>query len=111
MPMDPPHRAYRVRLHPAARTDLLRIADGIARRSGRAAAQRRLEAFAEALRGLARTPHKGSLRDGIAPGLRAVPAAGRGVVAFVVDDAAGEVRVIAISYAGSDWIGRVTERS
>lgn len=106
----PPPRPYAVRLHPGARDDLIRIAEGIAARAGRAAAERRLDAFATALRQLGLTPRKGSLRDEILPGLRAIPAAGRGVVAFVVDEAAGEVRVLAISYAGSDWLGPVRDR-
>lgn len=92
------------------RSDLARIADGLAEHSGWELAERRLEAFREALRRLAHTPHKGTVRNEIAPGLRAIPAAGRGVIAFIVDDVAREVRVIAISYAGSDWIGRAVLR-
>jgi hypothetical protein len=62
------------------------------------------------IRSLALTPHKGSIRDGIAPGLRAIPAAGRGVVAFTVDDAARCVLVKVVGYAGSDWIGQAARR-
>jgi plasmid stabilization system protein ParE len=101
---------YAVRLHPSVRGDLARIARGLAEHSGPDLALRRLDAFAAALRRLALTPHKGTLRDEIAPGLRAIPAAGRGVIAFVVDDERREVRVIAIGYAGSDWVGRAVLR-
>jgi toxin ParE1/3/4 len=105
--LEPP---YAVRLHPAVRSDLDRIAGGLAEHSGWQVAERKLEAFAEALRRLALMPHKGTVRDEIAAGIRAIPAAGRGVVAFVVDDAAREVRVMAIGYAGSDWVSRAASR-
>jgi toxin ParE1/3/4 len=105
--LEPP---YAVRLHPAVRSDLDRIAGGLAAHSGWQVAERKLEGFAEALRRLALTPHKGTVRDEIAPGIRAIPAAGRGVVAFVVDDEAREVRVMAIGYAGSDWVSRAASR-
>jgi plasmid stabilization system protein ParE len=103
-------RSYTVSLHPAARRDLLRIADGLAAHSGRDVAERKLADFAEAMRRLSLTPHKGSIRHEIAPGLRAIPAAGCGVVAFVVDDDARAVRVVAIGYGGSDWLGRAARR-
>ncbi|CAN5777749.1 hypothetical protein BH23PSE1_BH23PSE1_14000 [soil metagenome] len=61
------------------RGDLARIADGLAAHPGGAVAERNLDAFAEALRRLARTPHKGTIRSEIGPGLRAIPATGRGV--------------------------------
>ena len=51
-----------------------------------------------------------AVRDAIAPGLRAIPAAGRGVIVFMVDDAARLVLVKAIGYAGSDWVGRARRR-
>ena len=99
-----------MRLHPAVRDDLERIAEGLADYAGPEVAARKLEAFADALRRLALTPHKGTIRDAIAPGLRAIPAAGRGVIVFMVDDAARLVLVKAIGYAGSDWVGRVRRR-
>ena len=70
----------------------------------------KLDAIAAVIRTLAHTPHKGTIRDAIAPGLQAIPAAGRGVVAFTVDDAAQRVLVVAIGYAGPDWVGRATRR-
>ena len=92
------------------RRDLARIADGLARHSGWEVAERKLDAIAAAIRTLARTPHRGTIRDEIAPGLRAIPAAGRGVVVFIADDAARRVLVKAIGYAGSDWIIRAARR-
>jgi plasmid stabilization system protein ParE len=95
-----------VRLHPAVRDDLARIAEGLARHSGREVALAKLDAIAAAIRTLARTPHKGTIRDKIAPRLRAIPAARRGVAAFTMDDATRRVLVMAVGCAGSDWVGR-----
>lgn len=101
---------YRVRFHPAVRKDLETIARLIAEHSGREAAEARLAEIEAAVRRLEETPHKGTLRHEIAAGLRAIPAGRRAVVAFVVDDAAEEVRVYAVSYGGADWISRVRTR-
>lgn len=79
-------------------------------RAGREAAERKLGEIAEAIGTLAHTPHKGSIRDAIAPGLRAIPAARRGVAAFTVDDASGCVTVQAVVYGGADGTGRVVAR-
>ena len=56
-------------------------------------------------------PHKGSIRDEIAPGLRAIPAGRRAVIAFTVDDTAKEVFIRGVSYGGADWVGRSRSRS
>jgi plasmid stabilization system protein ParE len=101
---------YAIRFHPAVRDDLEAIAEGIAARAGHATAERKLVEIAAAIRTLADTPHKGSIRDTIAPGLRAIPAARRGVVAFTVDDASSCVTVQAIVYGGADWAGRAARR-
>jgi plasmid stabilization system protein ParE len=101
---------YAIRLHPAVRGDLARIAEGLSRHSGWEVAERKLDAIAAVIRSLAHTPHRGTVRDAIAPGIRAIPAAGRGVVVFVVDDAARCVLVKAVGYAGSDWIGSAHRR-
>ena len=46
----------------------------------------------------------------MAPGLRAVPAGRRTVVAFLVDDEGREVLVVAVAHAGADWIALVGGR-
>jgi plasmid stabilization system protein ParE len=97
-------------LHPGAQRDLTRIAEGLARHSGREVALAKLEAIAATIRTLGRTPLKGTIRNELAPGLRAIPTARRGVVAFRVDDAARRVLVLAVGYAGSDWLGPTRRR-
>ena len=71
-------------------------------------AARKLEA---AITTLKTTSNKGSLRDEIAPGIRAIPAARKAIVAFVVDDDAREVLIYAVTYGGADWIRRTGARS
>lgn len=78
--------------------------------SGRTVAERRLAEIEAAVLALAETPHKGSLRHEIAPGLRAIPAGRRAVVAFTVDDATRTILVHAITYGGADWITAVRRR-
>ena len=102
---------YRIRYHPLVRSDIDAIATWLARAAGPAAASRQLDEIEALIEGLASLPHRGSLREEIAPGLRAIPAGPRAVVAFQVDDQARRVRVLVVSYAGSDWMGRARERA
>ncbi len=46
----------------------------------------------------------------LAPGLRAIPAARRAVIAFTVDDDAKEVLIHCITYSGGDWASRSRAR-
>ena len=102
--------SYRLSYHPAVAGDLSAIVDLIADYAGPQVARRKLAEIETAVLGLADLPHRGSRRDHILPGLRAVPAARRAVIAFVVDDAGHEVRILAIAYGGADWIGRTLRR-
>lgn len=101
---------YRIRLHPLVTRDLDAIAQWILDYAGPDVAAQKLaeiEATIETLKG---TPHKGSHRDEIAPGLRAIPAGRKAVIAFTVDDAAGEVLIYAVTYGGADWALRSSAR-
>ena len=102
---------YRIRFHPLVARDLDTIAHWIIDYAGPDAAARKLSEIEAAIATLKTTPHKGSLRDEIAPGLRAIPAGRKAVIAFVVDDNAGEVLIYAITYGGADWVGRSGARS
>ncbi len=59
---------------------------------------------------LSETPHIGSLRNNIYPGLRVIPTARKGVITFVADDEEEMVFIVSITYAGADWTRRVPER-
>ncbi len=102
---------YRILRHPAVRRDLFDIVDLVADYAGVETAQSKLAEIEAAIALLAQTPHIGSIRGEIAPGLRAIPAGRKGVVCFVVDDDAREVRIVAIGYAGREWDLRARDRS
>ena len=102
---------YRIRFHPLVARDLDAIAHWIIDYAGPEAAARKLSEIEAAIATLKTTPHKGSLRDEIAPGLRAIPAGRKAVIAFVVDDDEGKVQIYAITYGGADWAMRSSARS
>ncbi|MDB5658076.1 MAG: type toxin-antitoxin system RelE/ParE family toxin [Cypionkella sp.] len=101
---------YRIRFHPLVSRDLDAIAQWIIDYAGPEAAARKLAEIEAAIATLKTTPHKGSMRDETAPGLRAIPAGRKAVVAFLVDDDASEVLIYAVTYGGADWIGRTGGR-
>lgn len=96
--------AYSIIRHPNVADDLLDIAFLIADYAGVEIAQRKLNEIDISIQKLRETPHVGSLRNEIVDGLRAIPAAGKAVICFVVNDDFKEVRIMAIGYAGSDWV-------
>lgn len=101
---------WRIRFHPLVARDLDAIARWILDHAGPEIAARKLAEIEAAIATLRDTPHKGSLRDEIAPGLRAIPAGRKAVIAFVVDDDASEVLIYAVTYGGADWVLRTTQR-
>lgn len=103
--------SYHLRFHPLVERDLEAIVQWIIEHAGSGAADERLGEIEQAIFGLAHMPHKGSVRDEIAPGLRAIPAGRKAVIAFTVDDTAQEVFIRAVSYGGADWVGRSRSRS
>ena len=102
---------YRLRFHPLVERDLDLIAHWIIDHAGAEVAGRTLTEIEQTITELARLPHRGSIRDDITPGLRAIPAARRGVIAFTVDDAAAEVVILAVTYGGADWMRRSRART
>ena len=94
---------YRIRFHPLVARDLDAIAQWIIDYAGDEAAGRKLTEIEQTITSLTQTPHKGSIRNEIAPGLRAVPAGRKALVVFTVDDAADEVLIHAVTYARADW--------
>lgn len=101
---------WSLRFHPKVVEDLDAITTWILDYAGPLAAERRLAEIETALASLTLTPHRGSLRDEIAPGLRAIPAGRKAVVAFTLDEDRREVLVHAITYSGADWAARSRTR-
>lgn len=102
--------SYQIRFHPAVSEDLAQIMQLIADYAGSEAATRRLAEIEAVIAGLKQTPHKGSIRNEIALGLRAIPAGRKAVVVFTVDDELCEVLIHIVGYAGADWIRRSATR-
>ncbi len=102
---------YAIRFHPHVERDLKAIAQWIMDYAGTEAADRTLIEIEQTIADLAHMPHKGSIRNEIAPGLRAIPAGRKAVIAFMVDDEAGEIFIQAVTYGGADWAGRSRSRS
>lgn len=102
---------YRIRFHPSVADDLDWIAEWISDYAGASTAAAKLDEIEAAIRSLALTPHKGSKRDEISQGLRAIPAGRKGVIVFAVDDELREVLIYAVSYGGVDWVRRSRMRS
>lgn len=100
-------KRYIILRHPCVANDLADIARLIADYAGTEIALRTVDEIETVIQKLSEVPHKGSVRNEIAHGLRAVPAAEKGVICFVVDDEHQLVRIMAIGYACSDWT-RVT---
>lgn len=91
--------------------DLDAIARWILDYAGTDFAARKMTEIETAIATLRDTPHKGSLRTEIVPGLRAIPAGRKAVIGFMVDDDAAEVLIYAVTYGDADWVIRDRERS
>lgn len=101
---------YRIRFHPLVARDLDAIAQWIIEYAGPDAAQRKLDEIEAEISSLKTTLHKGSRRDEIVPGLRAIPASRKAVIAFVVDADVGQCADLRLNYGGADLVRRSTAR-
>ena len=104
-------RRVRILRHSSVAEDLADIAWLIADYAGTEIALRTVDEIETVIQELREVPHKGSLRNEIAHGLRAIPAAGKGVACFMADDEHHVVRIMAIGYACSDWSRVAQSRS
>ncbi|MDE0694721.1 MAG: type II toxin-antitoxin system RelE/ParE family toxin [Boseongicola sp.] len=88
---------------PGVADDLAGIATFIAGHAGARIALRAVDEIETVIQKPGEASHNGSLRDEIPLGIRAIPAAGKGVACFVADDEHQVVRIMAIGHAGSGW--------
>ena len=98
--------SYSIRFHPLVARDLDTIAGWILEYADAETAERKLAEIEQTLVSLVRTPHKGSIRNEVAPGLRAIPVGRKAVIAFIVDEEADEILVHAVTYGGTERRGR-----
>ena len=69
----------------------------------------RVEQIRAAGEAIARAPHRGTLRESIAPGLRNVTV-GRAVFWFDLAEDSKTVRILAVFFGGQDHIGHMVAR-
>ena len=102
---------YQIIRHPAIEQDLFDLVGLVAEYAGDHVAERKLDEIERCIHNLAQTPHIGSIRNDLYPGLRAIPVTRKGVITFTVDDETQSVFIVSITYAGADWIRRLPERT
>ena len=102
---------YRVIRHPLVDRDIARIAAFLLEYTTPRSVADKVARIDSDTCALGQNPHRGSRRDDILPGLRAIPSAGKGVIAFDVDEEARVVRILSVTWAGADWMGRVAGRA
>ena len=97
-------KTYRVRLDVRAAEDIERLGDYLSEVASPARAKAYVRRVSEACQHLRTFPERGSLRDEIGPGLRAIGFKGRATIVFRVDP--DEVVILGVFYGGRDIAAR-----
>ncbi|MBY6163808.1 type II toxin-antitoxin system RelE/ParE family toxin [Mameliella alba] len=101
---------YQIRFHPKVAQDLRGIARAMLPHAGPKTTNAILNQLRDSARSLAETPHRGTTRDDLLPGLRAIPSGRRGVICFSVDDETQTVLIHLIAWGGANWQARIGTR-
>ncbi|MBU6407784.1 MAG: type II toxin-antitoxin system RelE/ParE family toxin [Alphaproteobacteria bacterium] len=101
---------YVVVFSPQAADDLAAIRDHLSQVAGPDFANAFVRRIIDHCEGFAQTPHRGSLRDEVRPGLRIVGWRRAITICFAVDDAARRVDIAGVFYRGRDVVGAMRER-
>lgn len=102
---------FRVVRHPFVDRDVARIARFLVEHTTPDSVAAKMAILDADMTALGENPWRGTRRDEISPGLRAIPSAGKGVIAFEVREATRTVRILSITWGGSDWLGRIVGRA
>lgn len=102
---------YRVLRHPLVDRDIARIAAYLLQFTTPASVADKIAVLDLDVDALGDNPHRGSRRDEIHSGLRAIPSAGNGVIAFEIDEEARVVRILSVTWGGADWMRRIAGRA
>ena len=102
---------FRVVRHPLVARDISRIASFLLEHTTPRSVAEKLSVLDEDASSLAENPYRGTRRDEIAPGLRAIPSAGKGVIAFEVREDTHTVRILSIAWGEFNWLRRVVDRA
>lgn len=95
-------KPYRVRYRPQAEADLDAIHDWLLRVTSSPRADAYIDRIVDHCDSFGDMPHRGTLRDDLAPGLRTTPWRKRLTIGFRVFDATREVAVVFIAWRGRD---------
>jgi plasmid stabilization system protein ParE len=79
------------------------IAQMVGDYAGYRLADKKVDEIEHSLANLEDFPHIGTVRNEIVPGLRALPAAEKATICFIVNDEARIVKIVCVTYAGRDW--------
>jgi len=97
-------RRYRVVEKPSVFTDYINIADHIERwTNDRPLAIRTVELIRDYIKGMRDTPHRGTRRDDLRPGLRIVAFRKRTAIAFEIDETERTVAILRVFFGGQDY--------
>ena len=102
---------FRVVRHPLVARDISRIASFLLERTTPRSVAAKIAALDADVNALAENPWRGTRRDEVSPGLRAIPSAENGVIAFEVREDTRTVRILSVTWGGFDWLGRVEGRA
>ncbi len=102
---------FRVVRHPLVDRDIARAAAFLLQQTTPRSVARKLAALDADVNALGENPCRGTERNEIATGLRAVPSAGKGVIAFEVRRRTRTVRILSMTWGGADWMGMIARRS
>ena len=102
---------FRVVRHPLVDRDIARVATFLLQRTTPRSLARKLAVLDADVNSLGDNPYRGTERNDIASGLRAIPSAGKGVIAFEVREDTRTVRVLSVTWGGADWMGMIARRS
>ena len=101
---------FEVVRHPLVDRDIARIVAFLLDFTTSRSVARKVAAFDADADALGENPCRGTRRDEISPGLRAIPSAGKGVIAFDVKEEIRTVRILSITWGSADWMGKIAER-
>lgn len=101
---------YQIIRHPLVQDDLDGIFYYIADFAGPNIGQAIVSKIVDRMESLSDFPQIGTIRSDIHPGLRVIPASEKGVLCFTVDTDLRTVFIVLVSYAGADWMSRVSDR-
>ena len=102
---------YRVIRHPLVDRDIARIATYLLDFTTPRSVADKIAALDSDVDALGENPHRGTRRDEILTGLRAIPSSGKGVIAFEISEESRVVRILSITWGGADWMRKVAERT